>query len=61
MDGHTMGILDKAKGLLGGHKAEAKQGVDKAADVADAKTGGKHADKIETGAEKAKDTIDKAE
>ena len=56
-----MGLLDKAKGLLGGHKAEAKQGVDTAADLADAKTGGQHADKIDMGAEKAKDAIDKVD
>jgi hypothetical protein len=54
-----MGILDKAKGLLGGRKAEAKKGVDKAAAMADDKTGGKFGDKIDTGAEKAKEQIDK--
>jgi len=54
-----MGILDKVKGLLGGHKAEAKQGVDKAAAVADKATGGEHTDKIDTGVEKADEQIDK--
>jgi hypothetical protein len=54
-----VGILDKAKGLLGQHKDKAKGAVDKAADVIDDKTRGKHTDKIETGAEKTKDVIDK--
>jgi hypothetical protein len=54
-----VGLLDKAKGLLGQNKGKAKGAVDKAADVIDDKTGGKHTDKIESGAEKAKDAIDK--
>ncbi len=54
-----MSILDSLKGLLGGRKSEAKKGVDKAAGIADAKTGGKHADKIDKGADAAKDQIDK--
>ena len=54
-----MSILDSLKGLLGGRKSEAKKGVDKAAGIADAKTGGKHADKIDMGADKAKEQIDK--
>ena len=54
-----MGLLDKAKGLLGGHQAQAKAGVDKAADVADDKTDGKYSDNIDTGADTAKEGIDK--
>ena len=54
-----MSILDSLKGLLGGRKSEAKKGVDKAAGIADAKTGGKHADKIDKGADAAKDQIDR--
>ena len=54
-----VGILDKAKGLLRQNKDKAKGAVDKTADVIDDKTGGKHTDKIESGAEKAKDAIDK--
>jgi hypothetical protein len=64
--GHTnrwtssnMSILDSLKGLFGGRKSEAKQGVDKAAGIADAKTGGQHTDKIDKGADTAKDQIDK--
>jgi hypothetical protein len=54
-----MGLMDKAKGLLKGHEKQAKDGVDKAADVADAKTDAKYTDKIDMGADKTKDAIDK--
>ncbi len=54
-----MGLMDKVKGLVSGNKEQAKDAVDKVADVVDDKTGGKHTDKIEDGAEKLKDGIDK--
>jgi len=50
-----MGLLDKVKGLLGDDKVE--DAIDKAADVADDKTGGKYADHIDAGADKAKDIV----
>ena len=53
-----MSILDKVKGMLGKNSDKAKTGVDKAADVADAKTGGAHTQQIESAADKAKDAID---
>ena len=57
-----MGFLDKAKQMLTGkvdeHGDQIAQGIDKAADVADEKTGGRYTDKIDTGAEKAKDSLD---
>lgn len=53
-----MSILDKAKGLVGKNRDKAKDGVDKGASVIDKKTAGAHTDKIEAGAEKAKDAID---
>jgi hypothetical protein len=57
-----MGFLDKAKQMLTGkvdeHGDQIAGGIDKAADVADEKTGGKYTDKIDTGAEKAKDGFD---
>ncbi len=53
-----MGILDTIKSKLGGNKDQAKQAVDKAADVVDDKAG-QHADKVQQGAEAAKDAIDK--
>lgn len=52
-----MGLLDKIKGLAGQHADKAEGAIDKAADVVDEKTGGKYADKIDKGAEAAKDFI----
>jgi hypothetical protein len=53
-----MGLLDTIKSKLGGNKTQAKQGIDKAADVVDDKAGA-HADKVQQGAEIAKDAVDK--
>jgi len=65
-----MGFLDDMKDTAGKaadavndladeHGDEAKQALDKAADVVDDKTGGKYSDKIETGVDKADEAIDK--
>ncbi|WP_244931557.1 antitoxin [Nocardioides sp. W7] len=58
-----MSFFDKAKHKLSDavdqHGEKISQGIDKAATVADQKTGGKHADKIRSGADKAKDALDK--
>ena len=54
-----MGFLDKAKDALQGKGDEAADLIDKAADAVDDKTGGKHTDKIDTAADKAKDLVDK--
>lgn len=54
-----MGLLDKAKNLIGKHEEKIDDAVDKAAGVVDDKTGGKHTDKIEGAADKAHDAIDK--
>lgn len=56
-----MGIGDyvnKAKDLLSGNKDKVKEGIDKAADVVDEKTGGEHTEHIDTAAEKGKDIVD---
>lgn len=53
-----MGLMDKAKGLVGDNADKVKDGVDKAADLADEKTGGEHSDKIDMAQEKAHDAID---
>lgn len=53
-----MGLMDSIKSKIGGNKAQVKQGIDKAADVAGDKAGG-HADKVQQGAEMAKDQVDK--
>jgi hypothetical protein len=54
-----MGLMDKAKQLVGKHDDKVKQGIDKVADVADEKTGEKHTDQIEAAADKAKEAVDK--
>jgi uncharacterized protein YjbJ (UPF0337 family) len=54
-----MRIMDKIKGALHGKGDQAEGLIDKAAGMAKDKTGGKHADQINSAADKAKDTIDK--
>lgn len=54
-----MSILDKLKGLLKGKGEQANSAIDKVADVADDKTGGKYTEKIEDAADKAKEIVDK--
>lgn len=54
-----MGFFDKIKNLVKGNKGKVEQGLDKAADTIDSKTGGKYSDKIDTGVDKAKDALDK--
>jgi len=53
-----MGLLDKIKGLLGGNKKAAKDGVDKVADVVQSKTPDSVDDKVEMAADKVKDVIE---
>lgn len=52
-----MGIGGKAKDALGGEKGEqaSDAGLDRASDMADEKTGGKHGDKLD----QARDAADK--
>ena len=50
-------LFDKAKNLLEEHADKVDGAVDKLAEVVDEKTGGKHADQIEKGAEQAKSAI----
>lgn len=54
-----MGLLDSIKKLLQGKGKQVEAGIDKVADLADDKTGGKFSDKIDGAAEKAKDIVDK--
>lgn len=51
-----MGILDKVKQMFDKNKSRVADGVDKATDVINDKTGGKHADKLQ----KVDDAVDKA-
>jgi len=53
-----MGLLDSIKKALGGKSDEVSKGIDKAADVVDDKTGGKHTDTIDGVADKAKDVVE---
>jgi hypothetical protein len=60
-----MGFMDKFKGMFGkgmeaaaDHADKVEDGIDKVADVADDKTGGKYSDQIDSGAEKAKDLVE---
>ena len=54
-----MGFLDKAKNLANKNKDKIAQGVDKATDVVDSKTGGKHTDKLNKVDKAARDFADK--
>jgi MT0933-like antitoxin protein len=53
-----MGIVDKAKQMLSGHSDQADSAVDKGAEQLDERTGGKYSDKIDMGADKAKEGLD---
>ncbi|WP_424211449.1 antitoxin [Streptomyces sp. BI20] len=65
-----MGLLDNLKAKLGPakekvgdlaqqHEGKIGQGLDKVAQVVDAKTKGKYSDRIASGADKAKDALGK--
>ena len=52
------GLKNKAEDLVQEHDEKIKDGLDKAAEFADDKTGGKHRDKIDQGIDKAKGFVD---
>ncbi|MFI6102153.1 antitoxin [Lentzea sp. NPDC051213] len=54
-----MGLMDKAKEMLGKHPDQAKQGIDKAGDMIDERTGGQHADKVDKVQDKAREYLDR--
>ena len=54
-----MGLMDTIKGWFGGNKDSMKQGVDKGADAVKTKVPNQYDSKVDTGADAAKDTIDK--
>ncbi len=54
-----MRFFDKIKGLLKKNKKPVTNAVDKASDLIESKVGEAHADKVEAGAEKVKDVIEK--
>lgn len=47
-----MSMLDKLKGLLKGHEDQARQGVDKAGDAFNEKTGNKYGEQVDTAKQK---------
>jgi hypothetical protein len=51
-------IKDKAGDLADEHGGKIKEGLDKAGDFVDDKTGGKHSEKIDGAVDKAQDTVD---
>jgi hypothetical protein len=54
-----MSFMDKVKGMLGQHGDKADQGVEKAGNTLDERTGGKHSDKIDTGTQKGQESMDR--
>ncbi len=50
-------LFDKAKNLLEDNADKVEGAVDKLAQVVDAKTGGKHKDQIDKGADQARNAI----
>jgi hypothetical protein len=54
-----MSIVDKVKQMLGQHSDKAKEGVEKAGDVFDQRTGGKYADKVDRVQEQAEKYVDR--
>lgn len=56
-----MGIgdfVDKAKDFASGNKEKVKDGIEKAGDLIDEKTGGKYADQVDKGQEAAEDFVE---
>ena len=51
-------IKDKVQGLVDEHGDKAGQGLDRAGDLVDQRTGGQHSDQIDQGVEKAKNALD---
>jgi len=51
-------LADKAEDAAAGHKDAIKDGLEKAADVVDDKTGCTFSDHIDTGTDKAKDVVE---
>ncbi|YAL84250.1 antitoxin [Dermacoccaceae bacterium W4C1] len=52
-----MGLFDSAKDAISGNKDKVDQGVDKAGDFVDDKTGGEHSDKVDQAQDFAKDKL----
>ena len=53
--------MDKLKGMFSGNKDQVNKGIDTAADKTQDATGHKYDAPIDTGAEKAKDVVEKVD
>ncbi|PVE04828.1 kanamycin biosynthetic protein [Streptomyces scopuliridis RB72] len=53
----NMSMLDKLKGLLKGHEDQARQGVEKAGDAFDRKTGDKYKDQVDMAQKKIEEQL----
>ncbi len=51
-------LKKKASDLVDGHGDKVGDGIDKAGDTIDERTGGQHADQVDTGQQKLKDGLD---
>jgi hypothetical protein len=51
-------IKNKVKDLVDGHGDKVDQGIDKAGDLANERTGGQHGTQIEQGEQKVRDGLD---
>lgn len=54
-----MSMFDKAKDLLNEHGDKVDEGIDKLGDLINEKTGGQHADKVDTAQAKLREQLDK--
>lgn len=52
-----MGFLDKLKEMAGKHPDKTDQGIEKAGDMIDKRTGGKYSSQIDQGQDKARDAL----
>ena len=52
-----MSVMDKLKGMLKGHEAQAQKAVDKAGDMIDSKTGNKYRSQVDQAQEQVKKQI----
>ncbi|MFE9680161.1 antitoxin [Streptomyces sp. NPDC002701] len=50
-----MSVMDKIKGMLKGHPEQTNKGVDKAGDLIDDRTQGKHSGHVDTAQDKLRD------
>ena len=53
-----MGLLDKIKGMIGGNADKVVDGVDKATDMIDDKTGGKFTEQLDKVDDAVENTLD---